>query len=146
MKIVFRLVAALLLGCLLLPQSSRAGGDYGVAPYEIGEKLFARKEFKTALKYYRKALGRNDLRAAQRIQEIEERQKKEEADRFTDLLQRARSLLAQRKYREAEKFLLKAAAKDKSRPEIHFLLGEAYLGLEAYGKAKAEYTKAKGAY
>ena len=146
MKIVFRLVAALLLGCLLLPQSSRAGGDYGVAPYEIGEKLSARKEFKTALKYYRKALERNDLRAAERIQTIEERQKKEEAARFTDRLARARSLLGQRKYREAEKLLLQAAAREKSRPEIHFLLGEAYLGLEAYGKAKAAFNKAKGAY
>jgi len=66
-KIVFRLVTAGLLLCLMSPQLSRAGGDAGLAPYEIGEKLFERKDYQAALKYYRRALKRNDVRAHYRM-------------------------------------------------------------------------------
>ena len=51
-----------------------------------------------------------------------------------------------KKYREAQRVLLQAAAKRPSSPEIHFYLGEVYMALEEYGKAKAEYGKAKGFY
>jgi tetratricopeptide (TPR) repeat protein len=179
MKIVYRLVTACLLVCLLAPQLARAGGDMGEVAYDIGEKLFARKEYKTALKYYRRALQRNDVRAlyrmgliyenggrdkdaleqyrryielgqpdaqrsdaVQRVAAIEERQKKQAA-RSADLLERGKDLFAKGKYREAEKALLQAAAKNPSRAQIHFYLGEVYMQREAYAKAKAEYKKAE---
>jgi tetratricopeptide (TPR) repeat protein len=182
MKIVLRCIAAFLLVSLISPKLAQAGGDIGIDPYEAGEKLFVGKHYKTALKYYQRALERNDVRAhyrmgliyeangkskealshyqsfmdlgqpdaqrsdtAQRIGAIEA-QLKREATRSTGLLERGKSLFGKRKYREAERVLLQAAAKDKSNPEIHFYLGEVYMGLEAYRKAKSEYNKAKGYY
>lgn len=67
MKAAFRLVKALLLVCLLSPQPVQAGGDMGKNPYEIGEKHFARKNYKIALTHYRKALLLNDVRAHYRM-------------------------------------------------------------------------------
>ncbi len=67
MKIVFRLLTAFLLICLMLPQPVQAGGDRGKDPYEMGEKYFARDDFRRALQYYRKALGLNDVRAHYRM-------------------------------------------------------------------------------
>jgi tetratricopeptide (TPR) repeat protein len=67
MKIVFRLLTACLLVCLMLPQQVQAGGDKGKDPYEMGEKYFAREDYRTALQYYRKALGQNDVRAHYRM-------------------------------------------------------------------------------
>ena len=67
MKIVFRLLTALLLVCVMLPQQVQAGGDKGKDPYEIGEKYFVSEDYRTALQYYRKALGLNDMRAHYRM-------------------------------------------------------------------------------
>ncbi len=67
MRISLRLVTAGLLACLMIPQPVLAGGDLGQAPFEIGEKLFAKKHYKTALKYYAKALAQNDSRAHYRM-------------------------------------------------------------------------------
>lgn len=182
MNKVFRLPAECLLLCLMLPQLVQAGGDQGKAPYEIGEKLFARKDYGTALKYYRKALERNDVRAhyrmgliyensgkdrdalghyrrflelgradtqssdtAGRVRAIEERLKRKTA-RPPDLLEQGKSLFVKGKYRDAETVLLKAASRNTSKPEIHFYLGEVYMGLEEYGKAASEYRKAKKLY
>ena len=72
MKTMIRLLTACLFACLVLPQAASAGGDLGEAPYEIGEKLFARKKYKTALKYYDKALKSDDVRAHYRIGQIHE--------------------------------------------------------------------------
>lgn len=179
-------VSRLLAGCLLLgpllPQLVQAGGDRGKAPYEIGEKLLARKYYKTALKYYRKALEGDDARAlprmglvyeylgkdrealeqyrrflelgrqdpessdtARRVSAIEERLKRKTV-RPPDLLQQGKSLFLKGRYREAEAVLLKAAARNRSKPELHFYLGEVYMGLEEYDKAAAEYRKAKKLY
>ena len=63
MKTVFRLLAACLVVCITMPQLAQAGGDRGKDPYELGEKYFAREDYRTALQYYRKALGQNDVRA-----------------------------------------------------------------------------------
>lgn len=180
MKTIFRLMTAGLLVCLIFPQLVQAGGDLGEDPYEIGEKLFAKKNFKTALKYYQKSLARNDVRAyyrlgliyeaagkeeealnhyrrfmdlgqpamqqsdaAQRASAIEERLNRR-ATRSTELLERGKILFKKRKYREAERVLRDAASKGTSEPEIHFYLGEVYMQLEEYGKAKSEYKKASG--
>lgn len=67
MNSVFRLMTAVLLVCLLAPQLALADGDRGKPPYEIGERLFARKDFKAALKYYQRALDKNDARAHYRM-------------------------------------------------------------------------------
>lgn len=67
MKFVFRLLAACLLVFLVLPQQVQAGGDKGKGPYELGEKYFAREDYRQALQYYRKALGQNDVRAHYRM-------------------------------------------------------------------------------
>lgn len=67
MKSVFRLLAAILLICVMMPQQAQAGADKGKAPYDIGEKYFAREDYRRALQYYRKALGVNDIRAHYRI-------------------------------------------------------------------------------
>lgn len=67
MKIVFRLLIACLLISLMLPLQVQAGGDKGKDPYEIGEKYFAKEDYRRALQYYRKALGQNDVRAHYRI-------------------------------------------------------------------------------
>ena len=67
MKIVFRLLTACMLVFLMLPQQVQAGGDKGKDPYEIGEKYFAREDYRRALQYYRKALGQNDVRAHYRM-------------------------------------------------------------------------------
>ena len=67
MKIVFRVLTACLLVCLIMPQHVHAGGDKGKDPYEIGEKYFAREDYRRALQYYRKALGQNDVRAHYRM-------------------------------------------------------------------------------
>ena len=182
MRIVFRLMTAGLLVCLMFPQSVFAGGDLGPDPYEIGEKLFAKKHYKTAIKYYAMALAQKDTRAhyrmglayeeigkdenalyhyrlfidlgqqdtqhrdaVQRVRAIEERLKRE-SKRTTELLRQGKSLFKKGKYREAEKVLLQAASRNQKSPEIHFCLGEVYLKMEAYGKATAEYKKAKGYY
>ena len=58
-----RLVAVCLVASLLSPWSARAGGGLGEGPYEVGMKLYSRAHYATALKYFRKALGRNDVRA-----------------------------------------------------------------------------------
>ena len=76
MKIVFHFITAVLLVCLLAPLPVRAGGDMGKS-YEIGEKYFARKDYKTALKLYQKALRQKDVRAEPRIKAIEELLKRE---------------------------------------------------------------------
>lgn len=182
MKIVFRLVTACLLLCLVSPRPVRAGGDVGNDPYEIGEKFFARKDHKTALKYFRKALGKNDVRAhyrmgliyedagkdrealtqyrrfielaqpdtrrsdsVRRVGDLEERLKRKPA-RAPGLLEQGKSLFRKGSYRDAERVLLEAAAQNESKPEIHFYLGEVYMELRDYGRAEAEYTKAKGYY
>lgn len=182
MRIFVRLLAVCLLVGLALPGLVRAGGDMGEAPYDVGEKLFARKNFKTALKYYRKALDRNDTRAlyrmglihesagkvgeareeyqrfievgppgeqrsdaAARAAAIDERRKKQTA-RSTELLERGKSLFKKGKLREAEKVLRQAASRDESRAEAHFFLGEVYLGLGDFDRAKAEYRLAKKSY
>ncbi len=67
MKIVFRLLTAFLLVCVMLPQQAQAGGDKGKDPYEMGEKYFTREDYRTALQYYRKSLGQNDVRAHYRL-------------------------------------------------------------------------------
>jgi len=67
MKIVFRLLTVFLLVFVMLPQAAQAGGDKGKDPYEMGEKYFSREDYRTALQYYRKALGQNDVRAYYRI-------------------------------------------------------------------------------
>ncbi|MHB8834409.1 MAG: tetratricopeptide repeat protein [Candidatus Methylomirabilia bacterium] len=182
MKNVFRLLAECLLLCLILPQLAQAGGDQGKAPYEIGEKLFARKDYRTALTYYRKALELNDVRAhyrmgliyehsgkdrdalghyrrylelgrtdaqssdtAGRVGAIEKRLQRKTA-LPPDLLAQGKSLFLKGKYREAETVLLEAASRNTAKPETHFYLGEVYMGLEEYGKAAAEYRKAKKLY
>lgn len=181
MKIVVHLVMVFLLVCLMGPRLVQAGGDTGNA-YEIGEKYFARKDYKTALGHYRKALEKNDARAhyriglmyedagkygdalshyrlfvdlrgadAQssdatlRIRALEERAARK-TTRPVELLEQGKILFKKKNYREAERVLLQAAAQDDSKPEIHFYLGEVYMGLEAYGKAASEYNKAKGYY
>lgn len=68
MKSVFRfLVAVYLLVCFIFPQQVLAGGDKGKSSYEMGEKYFERGDLRSALQYYRKALGQNDVRAHYRI-------------------------------------------------------------------------------
>jgi tetratricopeptide (TPR) repeat protein len=69
-----------------------------------------------------------------------------QAARSAELLAEGQALLATGKPREAAAALSRAAAENDANPEIHFQLGEAYLRLEEYGKAKAEFQKAKGAY
>jgi tetratricopeptide (TPR) repeat protein len=186
MTIVFRLLTAFLVVCLMAPRLAQAGGDAGMNPYEIGEKYFARKDYRIALKHYRKALAKNDVRAHYRMgliyertgkdrdalshyqrftelgppdaqrsdavlraKAVEERLKRKttrKTTRPTGLLGQGKSLYMKGKYREAEQALLQAAARNESQPEVHFYLGEVYMKLEAYGKAEAEYTKAKGYY
>ena len=67
MKSGFRLLAACLLVCLLMPLQVQAGGDKGKSLYELGEKYYDREDYRNALQYYRKALGQNDVRAHYRI-------------------------------------------------------------------------------
>jgi Tfp pilus assembly protein PilF len=63
MKVALRLATACLFACLTLPQHVQAGGDLGgEEPYEIGEKLLAKKNYKTALKYFQKSLKPGDVR------------------------------------------------------------------------------------
>jgi tetratricopeptide (TPR) repeat protein len=182
MRLPFRLAAAGLLLSVTLAAPALAGGDLGQNPYEIGEQLFARKYYKTSLKYYGKALeqdrveahykmglayeqlgrdrdalyhyqlfidlGPRDDRhrdAVQRAAAIEGRAKSE-AGRSARALERGKALFAKGKYREAEKVLLEALAKDPKNAEAHFLLGDVYLKRELYGKATAEYRRAKGSY
>jgi len=183
MKIGARLVTACLLACLMCPLPIHAGGDRAENPYEIGEKLFAKKNYKTALKYYQQALQQGESRAhyrmgqiyekagksvdalnhyqqfiglaqpedtqrndaAQRIEAIEE-QRARKTTRSTELLKRSKSLFKKGSYREAEKVLLRAVSEDPSNPEPHFSLGEVYMKMEQYGKAKSEYDKAKRSY
>lgn len=145
MNIVLRVMAAWLLVCLAFPQPGRAGGALGEDPYEIGEKLAAKKNFRTAVKYYQKALKQNPQRseALERITAIEAQLQQEQADKTSGLLDQGKSLAKKRKYGEALKVLRQAASKDTSNPEIHFQLGEVYLQLGEYDKAKAEYDQAK---
>ena len=81
MKIVFRLLTAFLLICFLMPQQVQSGGDKGKDPYEMGEKYFAREDYRRALQHYRKALGQNDVRAHYRMGLIYE-----DADKDRDAL------------------------------------------------------------
>jgi Flp pilus assembly protein TadD len=67
MKYGFHLLAAFLLVCFLVPHQVQAGSDKGKDLYEVGEKYFAREDYRSALQYYRKALGQNDVRAHYRI-------------------------------------------------------------------------------
>lgn len=67
MRIAFRLATAGLLVCLAFPHPVTAGGEFGQDSYEIGEQLFAKKHYATALKYYAKALAQNDMRAHYRM-------------------------------------------------------------------------------
>jgi Flp pilus assembly protein TadD len=69
-----------------------------------------------------------------------------ETTRSTELLERGKGFLMEGKYREAEQVLLQAGAEDESNPEVHFYLGEVYIELEEFGKAEAEFNKAKGYY
>lgn len=145
MKNIVRVLAACLLVCLTSAPPARAGGGLGEDPYEIGKKLVARRNYRTALKYFQKALKQDPQRsdAAERIRAVEEQLEQEEADKTTALVEQGKSLLKKRRYREALKVLLRAASEDKSNPEIHFQLGEVYLQLGEYEKAKAEYNQAK---
>lgn len=63
MMTVVRLVAAWLLACAIAPPLAFSGGYAGEEPYDIGQKLLAKKHYKTALSYFQKALKRNDVRA-----------------------------------------------------------------------------------
>lgn len=63
MRNVIRLLAACLLVWAASPVPAQAGGGLGEDPFEIGEKLLARKRHKTALGYFQKALRRSDPRA-----------------------------------------------------------------------------------
>lgn len=74
MKISIRLLTACLLLFMALPQAALAGGDKGKDPYEVGEKYYAARDYRTALQYYRKALGQNDVRAHYRVGLIYEAQ------------------------------------------------------------------------
>jgi tetratricopeptide (TPR) repeat protein len=67
MKIAFRLFTAGLLVCLVCPQPAHGGGDTAESPYEIGEKLFAKKNYRTALTYFQKALKQGEVRSHYRI-------------------------------------------------------------------------------
>jgi Flp pilus assembly protein TadD len=62
------------------------------------------------------------------------------------LLKRGEHLFKKGRYREAEQVLLRAVAAEKSNPETHFYLGEVYMKLEKYDKAKTEYKKATRSY
>jgi tetratricopeptide (TPR) repeat protein len=183
MKTVFRLATACLLVCLTSPRSVQAGGYSAESPYEIAEMLFAKKNYRTALTYYQKALNQGEVRAeygigliyeqggkdpdalehyrrfidlaqpedakrkdaVQRIGAIETRREKKTA-RATELLKRGEHLFKKGRYREAEQVLLRAVAAEKSNPETHFYLGEVYMKLEKYDKAKTEYKKATRSY
>lgn len=58
----FRLTTACLALWLLSPLLVRAGGDPGTGSYEIGEKLLAGKNHRTALKNFQRALRHDDAR------------------------------------------------------------------------------------
>jgi tetratricopeptide (TPR) repeat protein len=147
MNIAVRVATAGLLACLAVPSAARAGGVVGQDAYEIADKLAAGKHYDTALKYYRRALKQDpgNAEAAEKARAIEERQAKKTA-RTDKLLETGKALFRKKKYREAEKALLQAASRDRSNPEIHFMLGEVYLQMEQYDRAKAEYKKAKSGY
>lgn len=124
-------------------------GD-GRAHYGMGLVYEASGKDGDALSHYRQLIDldppdaqRSD--AMERVAAIEERLKRK-PDVTAGLLSRGKSLFKSGNYREAEQVLLKAAAADESKPEVHFYLGEVYLKLEEYTKAKAEYTKAKRYY
>jgi tetratricopeptide (TPR) repeat protein len=68
------------------------------------------------------------------------------ATRAAELLKRGKGLLKKGRYREAEQVLLRAVSEDTANPETHFSLGEVYMRLEEYRKARAEYEKAKRSY
>ena len=67
MKTAFRLVTACLLVCLMSPRPVQSGGYSAENPYEIAEMLFAKKNYRTALTYYQKALKQGDVRAEYKI-------------------------------------------------------------------------------
>lgn len=118
--------------------------------YGQGRVFEATGEERNALRQYELFMALSlpgDLRtdAANRSEALAERLAKQAA-KSAELLAEGTRLMAEKKYREAAKALIKAAAEDDANPEIHFQLGEAYLALEEYGKAKAEFKKAKGAY
>jgi tetratricopeptide (TPR) repeat protein len=144
------------------------------AHYRLGLIFEATGRDRDALRHYRlfqelaqPEAERSDV--AQRVSAIEERMKQrppqkpprqlarkpaqkpaqqhaQHPARPAGLLEQGKALLKSGKYREAQQVLLQAVARDQSRPEPHFLLGEAYLGLEDYGRAEEEYRAAAGRY
>ena len=66
--------------------------------------------------------------------------------RAQSLLDRGRSLYMEGRYRDAEKVLLEALDADETNPEVHYFLGEVYLELGDYDRAKSEFNKAKRYY
>lgn len=67
MKIVIRLLSVCVLMTALSSPGALASSEKGTGPYETGEKFFAKLDYRTALQYYRKALGLNDVRAHYRM-------------------------------------------------------------------------------
>ncbi len=182
MRSVSCFAAILLVICLAGPSTVLAGGDKGGDPFNLGERYYAKKEYRTALQYFRKALGGNVVRAHYRMGQIYEETGRDRdalthfrsylelgrpGDRWNDasarikileerlraettrsaaLLERGKTLYADGMYGQAEKVLLDAVKEDERNPEIHFYLGEVYMALGQYGKAEAEYRKAKEYY
>ncbi len=120
------------------------------AHYRMGIIYEESGKDRDALRHYRRylELGKPDARwndAAARADRLEMRLTADTA-RSSALLERGKSLYAEGKYREAEKVLLDAVGEDLTNPEIHFYLGEVYMALREYGRATAEYNKAKENY
>jgi tetratricopeptide (TPR) repeat protein len=122
---------------------ARAHCRIGLIEERAGRLPEALKEYRLCVELVQPEAARGD--AAARARAIEGKLKKEKR-RSGDLLARGKSLYEAGSYREAEKALLQAAARDDHRAETHFYLGEVYLKLEEYGKAKTEYLKAKRLY
>jgi len=120
------------------------------AHYRMGLIYETQGKDRDALKHYRRyqELGRpgadwND--ASARAGRIEERLRAE-TTRSEALFERGKALYGEGKYREAEGIFLEAIREDETNPDIHFYLGEVYMQLGEYGKAEAEFRKAKEYY
>jgi tetratricopeptide (TPR) repeat protein len=120
------------------------------AHYRMGLIYEEQGKERDALKHYRRymELGRpgsewND--SAARVKRIEERLQAETA-RSAALFERGKALYQEGKFKEAEGVFLDALKEDEANPDIHFYLGEVYLQLGEYGKAEAEFRKAKEYY